>query len=72
LVYEDDGVSNGYESGEYRLMQVKHNSSGVATSVMISPHREGSGFSGEPTTRAYQLELMVGAGVTTEAVYRCL
>ena len=49
-------MSNGYESEEYRLMQVSHNSSAVATTVTVSPHVEGSGYSGEPTTRAYQLE----------------
>ena len=42
-VYEDGGVSNGYESEEYRLMQVSHNSSAVATAVTIhvSPHACG-------------------------------
>ena len=50
-------MNNGYESEEYRLMQVTtHNSSAVATTVTVSPHVEGSGYSGEPTTRAYQLE----------------
>ena len=36
-------MNNGYESEEYRLMQVSHNSSAVATAVTIhvSPHACG-------------------------------
>ena len=60
-VYEDDGVSVGYTQSEYRLARVTQNSSGTTTTVTITPRAEGGGYTGEPTRRAYQLELLTGA-----------
>ena len=67
-VYEDDGVSLGYEAGAYRLMHLAHNSSAMATTVTVAPHAGGTGYSGEPTTRAYQVELLGGVQYEPTAV----
>jgi hypothetical protein len=60
FVYEDDGERLAYETDrEYRVARVAHNSRSSGTTITIEPRAEGSGYSGERASCAYQLELPV-------------
>ena len=55
-LYEDDGISRGYENGEYLKTNLSYtNENGVIT-VKIEPF--GNGYTGMPAMRSYRIELM--------------
>ena len=55
-LYEDDGISRGYENGEYLKTKLSYtNKNGVIT-VKIEPF--GNGYTGMPAMRSYRIELM--------------
>lgn len=55
-LYEDDGISRGYENGEYLKTKFSYeNKKGIIT-VKIEPF--GKGYEGMPKMRSYRIELM--------------
>ena len=60
-VYEDDGTSLGYTTGAFRVLNCSQASNATHTAVHIAPHAAGAGYAGEPATRWYNVELVVGA-----------
>ncbi len=55
-LYEDNGISRGYENGEYLKTKFSYeNKKGIIT-VKIEPF--GKGYEGMPKMRSYRIELM--------------
>ncbi|MCB2156847.1 DUF5110 domain-containing protein [bacterium] len=55
ILYEDDGVSQGYEKGEYALTELSYARTGKSTTVTIAP--AAGSFKDQPEKRSYRIEL---------------
>ncbi len=56
ILYEDDGITRGYETGAYLKTALRYTNENGRITVSITP--EGESYDGMPKKRAYVIELM--------------
>ncbi|KAH3732952.1 Glycoside hydrolase, family 31 [Pelomyxa schiedti] len=67
-IFEDDGDTWAFQnSGEFYLCNVSQSTTATATTVTISPCSDGNGFSGQPSSRTYTINLRGSTSLPQDA-----
>ena len=63
-----DGESLSWETSDaFRLLNVSSSSNATTTLVTITPHAGGNGYTGEPVTRGFEVEILGATGALPAA-----
>jgi hypothetical protein len=63
-----DGESLSWETSDaFRLLNVSSSSNATTTVVTITPHAGGNGYTGEPVTRGFEVEILSDTGALPAA-----